>query len=315
VKVSIIIVNRHSKEQVRRCVGSLWQYCRGARPEVIVVDNGSFDGCREMLSIQFPSVVHVQSDTTLGSSAASNLGVKRASGTHLFFLHPETELFEDSVSILMGRVETLNDAGALGCQLVNADRSLRTECVRSFPTLVNQVLDSEYLRERFPDSSLWGQRVLHAKWPRYAEVEVVSDACLLVRRSCFDEVGGFSDTFAAFGADADLCFKLRKSGVRVYHIPETGVTYFGPKVADPRSPVSNVMVRESIFQFMRLHYGRPHALAYRAAMAMSALVRLFLIPPMMPLGKVIVRHGRGSWNKWMLIFRWSVGGWRSESGK
>jgi GT2 family glycosyltransferase len=307
VKVSIIIVNRHSKEHVRRCVGSLWQYCRGARPEVIVVDDGSFDGCGEMLLAQFPSVVTVQSDVNLGWGAASNLGVKHASGTHLLFLHPQTALFEDSVSVLLDRMDTLNDAGALGCQLINADRSLRTDCVRSFPTLTNQVLDSEYLRERFPDSGLWGQRVLHAKWPRYAEVEVVSGACLLARRSSFDDVGGFSDTFTAFGADADLCYKLRKSGARVYHIPETGVTHFGPGIADPRSPVSNVMVRESIFQFMRLHYGRPHAFAYRAAMAMSALVRLFLIPPMMPLGKVIVRHGRGSWKKWMLILRWSVG--------
>lgn len=307
VRLSIVIVNHHAQRHVRRCLGSLWQHCRGIKPEVIVVDNGSFDGCREMLTAQFPSVIFVQSEKNIGVAGGYNLGARQASGIHLMFLHSEIELVEDSVTILLRWMDTLTHAGALGCLLLNSDRSVQTSCVRSFPTLTNQFFDSEYLRERFPDSSLWGQRVLHAKWPRQTEVDVVSGVCL-VRRSNFERVGGFNEIFTAHGAEADLCFKLSASGSRVYFVPETSVMYHGSKgPSHSPGPALMVLTRESVFQFMTLHYGRFHGWAFRASMTVSAIVRLLLIPPMMPLGNVVVRHGRDSWRKWAMILRWSVG--------
>ena len=309
VSVSIIIVNGHSATQVRRCVGSLWQYCRRAQPEVIVVDDGSFDGCEEMLRREFPSVIFVQSQTNIGRAAANNLGAQRASGTHMLFLHYDTEFIEDSVTVLTNALDALGNAGAVGCQLINPDRTIQTNCVRSFPTLTNQLFDSEYLRERFPELGLWGQQVLHAKWPRQAEVDVVTDTCLMVRRSAFDQLGGFNESFAAYGADTDLCFRFKDSGAPVYYVPSTSVVHRGDgDFSHAIDAVSNVTVRESIFRFMTMNYANGYGYAYRASMAVNAIARLLLIPPMMPLGNVIVRHGRGSWKKWTKILHWSVRG-------
>jgi GT2 family glycosyltransferase len=234
------------------------------------------------------------------------------------FLHSEIELVEDSVTILLRWMETLGDAGAFGCLLLNPDRSVQTSCVRSFPTLRNQFFDSEYLRERFPDSSLWGQRVLHAKWPRQTEVDVISGVCL-VRRSIFDQVGGFNEIFVEYGAEADLCFKLSAAGSPVYFVPETSVIHHGSREpSHSLGPAMTVRTRESVFQFMTLHYGAFHGWAFRASMTVTAIVRLLLIPPMMPMGKVVVRHGRDSWRKWAMILRWSLGrscAFRGDSGK
>src|SRR5690606_25777793 len=138
------------------------------------------------------------------------------------------------------------------------------------------------------------------------QVEVVSGICLLVRRSCFEEVGGCSELFGSQGWEADLCYRIRQSGAAVYYVPETSVVFGGRNGPDPLRAVSNVVVRESIFRFMNLHYGRFHAVGYRVSMAITAVVRLVLIPLMMPLGNVVVRHGRGSWNKWVTILRWSL---------
>jgi len=281
--------------------------------EVIVVDNGSFDGCREMLAREFPSVGYVQSATNIGLGAANNLGVKRATGDHLMFLHPDTEFIENTVGALMRWLKILGNAGAVGCQLLNPDRTVQTDSVRSFPTIANQMLDSEYLRERFPDSPLWGQRALHAKWPRHAEVEVVSSTCILMRRSSFERVGGFDEQYFVFGANVDLCFKLKQRGELVYYVPETSLVHFGGRDAEQLlSRGSNLVIRESVYRFLRLNIGRSTALGYRCAMGLSALVRLVLIPPMMPLGKVFVRHGRCSWTKWFTVLRWSVGQIRAQ---
>ena len=289
-------------------MGSLWQHCRRAQPEVIVVDNGSFDGCADMLRREFPSVVFVQSSSNVGRAAANNLGARRASGTHLLFLHQDTEFIEDSITELANALDTLENAGAVGCQLINPNRSIRTNCIRSFPTLTNQLFDSEYLRERFPELGLWGQQAVHAKWPRECQVEVISDTCLLVARNAFEHLGGFNETFAAFGADADLCFRFRRSGVPVYYVPSTSLIYHGDgDFSNPIDAASNVTVREAIFQFMKVNYSSGYGYAYRVLMACNAMGRLLLIPPMMPLGNVVVRHGRGSWRKWTKILHWSLG--------
>ena len=307
-QVSIILVNWRSRAAVRQCVGSIWQQTRGIRFEVIVIDNGSGDGCGTMLAAEFPSTLFIQNETNLGWARANNLAAGRASGSQLLFLHPDTVLIENSVEVLSRELSSLAKAGAVGCQLLNPDRTPQGGCVRSFPTLLNQVLDAEYLHERFPDSSLWGQRVLHVKWPRQAEVEVISGACLMISRSAFDEVGGFHELFFVCGAELDLCFKLRRRGRAVVYVPETSLIHFGgSKARDLPGGITNVMVRESVFRFLALHHGAVRAYVYRVAMAVTAILRLALIPPMMPLGKVVVRHGRGSWVKWVTILRWSVG--------
>ena len=306
--VSIIIVNWNSQAYVRQCLLSIFRNSSGFSFEIIVVDGASFDGCGEMLAREFPSVVFVQSETNVGFARANNLGVRHATGQYLLFLNPDTELLENSVKILLARLKSIPDAGAVGCQLLNRNRTIQTSCVQSFPTVLNQMLDSEYLRERFPESDLWGMSVLHVNWPRHTEVEVVSGACILARRDCFERVGGFTESYFMYGEDLDLCFKLRRSGARVYYVPETRVVHFGGgSTTKAASDFSTVMTRESVFRFMRLNRGLGSALIYRVSMMVTALLRLAVMGPMMLLGNRVVRHGAGSWRKWFAILRWSLG--------
>src|SRR5664280_1246315 len=145
VDLSIIIVNWNSKSFLRQCLISLGARCKSPASEVIVVDGGSFDGCAEMLAQDFPWVIFIQSETNVGFARANNSAVSRARGRCLLFLNPDTEFLEDSISILMSRLEALPNAGAVGCQLLNSDGSLQTNCVQAFPTIWNQVLDSRFL--------------------------------------------------------------------------------------------------------------------------------------------------------------------------
>ena len=306
--LSIIIVNWNTAACVRQCLHSLFAHCRLDDVEIVVVDSGSFDGCDRMLAREFPGVRFVQSRENVGFARANNLGVRSALGEAFLFLNPDTVLHEDTPAQLLHCLDTLPRAGAVGCRLLNADGSVQTSALQAFPTVLNQVLDAHWLRERFPESPLWGMAPLYRRGSAPSEAAALSGACLAVTRQAFAAVGGFSECYFMYGEDLDLCRKLHDAGWKVYYTPETSLVHLGGG-SSRQAPgdFSIVMMRISVHRFIRLHQGRAAAAGYRVAMGVSAILRLLLIGPARLFGDRVVRHGADSWRKWRAILGWSAG--------
>jgi GT2 family glycosyltransferase len=306
--ISVVLVNWNSKDFLRGCLQSLARHAPAVPVEIIVVDGGSFDGCDQMLAREFPQVIFIQSPDNIGFARSNNLGARHASGRYLLLLNPDTEFIDNSLEVLWRQAVSLPNAGAIGCRLLNRNRSLQTSCVQSFPTAINQALDSEFLRKLFPHSSLWGMAPFHAGSAKPVPAEAISGACILVKRRFFEEVGGFTESYFMYGEDLDLCFKLTRAGHPSYYVPDTSLIHFGGgSSGQSTSNFSTVMMRVSVHHFIQKHRGPVSALTYRLATALSALVRLALICPMLLFGNRVVSHGVGSLRKWSAIFRWSVG--------
>jgi GT2 family glycosyltransferase len=302
--VSVIIVNWNSKDYVRRCLSSLSKHSQNIRLEVVVVDAGSFDGCDEMLAQKFPSTIFVQSPENIGFARANNLGVRHSRGRYLLLLNPDTELMENSIRILRDQFRSLPNAGVIGCRLLNSDQTLQKSCVQAFPTVLNQLLDAEFLRARFPNSRLWGITALNSPRRGPAEVEAISGACIFVSREVFDQVGGFSQNYFMYGEDLDLCFKINQAGYRVYHTGETNIIHHGRGSSRQDSQDrSDVIMRESVYRFLRLNRGIASAGGYRVAMACAALIRIALTVLLLAFERSLARSLR----KWWSILRWSLG--------
>ena len=306
LELTIIIVNWNSKDYLRECLLSLKRFPPDIPFEVVVVDSGSFDGCDAMLRTEFPEVQFVQSQANVGFARANNLGFQYSSGKALLLLNPDTELIENSLTVLHQRLMTLPGAGAVGCRLVKGDRSVLSHSVQKFPTVINRAIESEFLRRIFPRSTLWDARALNERL--LSEVDGVSGACMMIKRECFAKVGGFSDRYFMYGEDIDLCFRIWGAGFRVYHVPETTVIHHvGGSSGKAKSHFSTVMMRQSCYLFMCEHRGRLAAKAYRAVMGIAALLRMALIPPLLLLGQGVVPEGLESFRKWTAVFRWSIG--------
>jgi N-acetylglucosaminyl-diphospho-decaprenol L-rhamnosyltransferase len=303
--LSIIIVSWLAPAHIGECVRSIFRNTRGITFEVLIIQESTLIDLQGVTQ-SFPSCVLLEGKSLEGIARANNLAASRAQGTSLLFLHPATMLIENSLRTLVNQLRALPNAGALGCQLINEDQTIQANSVQSFPTLLNQVLESEYLRERFPESKLWGMKALHVDWPRLTEVEAVSGACLIVSKSHFERVQGFSQQYSMFREDLDLCFKLRQSGAQVYHVPETRVVHRGGRLLAPTERTA-VSMKMSTFHFMRLHRGFASAATYRTAMAVSSIARLAVMGPLMLLGRQVVRHGSQSWRKWVAILFWAIG--------
>ncbi|MBM3846206.1 MAG: glycosyltransferase family 2 protein [Verrucomicrobia bacterium] len=306
--VTVLIVNWKSKDYVRASLRSLHEHAMELVKEVIVVDGASFDGCREMLLAEFPDTIFIQSEQNLGFGKCNNLGAKSATGDWLLLLNPDTVLRPGSLQTLAGAMEQCPDAGILGPKLLNTDGSLQTSCVQAFPTPINQALDSDWLRLRLPGAKLWDtQRAFTSRTP--VEVQAVSGACMLLRTEVFRRIGGFSPEYFMYGEDMDLCAKVKKLGLRNYHVPASEIVHHGGGSSTGSfSKISAVLLRQSVHLFIHRHQGSFAAAGYRILMAVSAALRVCLLAGSSWWSPDPIRTERlRSLKKWKAVLSWSAG--------
>jgi GT2 family glycosyltransferase len=274
--VSIIYVNWNSVDYIRESIRSVYEHASGQlRCEIIVVDNSSPAGNVDTLKEQFPEITLVKSAKNLGFAGANNLGYKSSSGENLLFLNPDTKLVSSAIDAMARNLRALPDAGIMGCRLLNSDLSLQTACVQTFPTIVNQVLDNDYLRGRWPNSPLWGVGPLYTDDGKPAKVEVVSGACLMIKREAFEKASLFSEDYFMYAEDLDLCYKVVRAGFSNYYTGEGTVIHYGGKSSEPES--ATVMKWRAIPRFCDKNRGRFYGTAFRIAMACTAVVRLAIL--------------------------------------
>jgi GT2 family glycosyltransferase len=307
VDLSIIIVNWNSKEYVRKCVQSIYANTSGMAFEIIVVDGASYDGCGEMLACEFPKVRFIQSERNVGFARANNLGVAQSRGNCVLFLNPDTEVIGNALGRLFETLNQFPNAGMTGARLLNSDGTLQTSCIQSFPTALNQVLDAEFLRRVFPRSRLWGMMALSSKAQPPSSVEVISGACIMIKRPVLQELSGFDERYFMYAEDVDLCYRVQKAGFDCLYVPDTQIVHHGGGSSSlARSMFSTVMLRESIFRFLKFHRGWIAAWRYRVAIGISSLFRLPLIAAVSSAAGKKIRSD-GSFRKWIFILRWSIG--------
>ncbi|WP_024296774.1 glycosyltransferase family 2 protein [Methylomicrobium lacus] len=310
VIISIIIVNWNSKIYLQKCIASILKNTFGIEYEIIVVDSGSFDGCGLMLQHFYPEVRFIQSEQNVGFARANNLGSEYARGNVMLFLNPDTEVSDCAIERLCTRLLELPHAGVLGCRLLNSDGSLQTSCVMPFPTILNQIFDSEILQRWFPKVKLWMSAAMFEDVTSPVPVEAVSGACMIIQRDTFERVDGFSADYFMYAEDIDLCYKTCKAGFINYYAPEVEIVHHGGGSTQlERSIFSDIMISESVSRLLRKTRGNFYSLGYRLALCGSAIVRLMLLALCFPVALIKSRTSKWSvaFNKWIAIFRWGLG--------
>jgi N-acetylglucosaminyl-diphospho-decaprenol L-rhamnosyltransferase len=314
-EVSIIIVNYRSAAFTRECLASILSGLCGLRLEIVVVDNASEDDCGEMVHAEFPGVIFIPSERNLGFAEANNLGLKFSAGNSVLFLNPDTVVQRGAIERLHAVLWSLPDAGMTGAKLLNSDESVQTTSISKFPSIANQVLGTEYLQRRFPRSRLWGMGPLFAKLHAPVKVGAISGACMMLKRTIAETVRGFTADYFMYAEDIDLCLKVKKAGWSTYYVPDAVVVHHGGKSSEqrPEKNYAGVMMRESMYNFMRAHHGAAYALLYRTAMAIAALLRMGAFAMFLPVALVRrsderpLRRWQKRWQNWSQILVWSLG--------
>lgn len=215
-ELSIVLVNYRGWRRLGRCLEALGRL--GEVPfrwEAVVVDNGSDDGELESFRRRFPWCAFHESPGNWGFAHGCNAGAARASGRHLLFLNPDTEVDAAALTALWALAEGHPEYGVLSCGQRD-DRGRDTRPYGSFPSLANLTGVHRWVQRRWhgirgdqaeSGGGRAGDGMIFPDW--------VSGALVWMRREAFERLGGWCEDYWLYFEDVDLCRRVRDAGGRV----------------------------------------------------------------------------------------------------
>jgi len=227
MKLSIVITSWNTRELLARCLASVERATAGIESEVIVVDNGSDDGSAELVARRFPRVDLVRNSANRGYAIATNQGAARARGEFLLLLGSDTEPDESALCKLTRFLEESTGHAGVAPRLVGSDGATQHACMR-FPRLRTAFAFGTPLERWAPESrELRRYFVRDFDHDRCADVEQPPASCLLLRRSVWEQLGGFDEALWLFFNDVDLCRRLASAGLKLHYLANAHVMHVG----------------------------------------------------------------------------------------
>lgn len=230
--VSIIIVSYNTRELLRACLSSIVHAQEvGDVWEVIVVDNGSGDGSNKLVEslkskVKSLNIDLITNKTNVGFAAANNQGIRASTARYVLLLNSDTEIAPGVLRQLIEHMDKHQDIGAMTPRVNLSDGSMDPACHRGFPTPWASLTYFMGLEKLFGTSRLFGQ--YHQRYKRMDtvhDVDCISGAFFLVRRSVIDQIGLFDEKFFMYGEDIDWCFRIRASNHRIVFYPAVSIIH------------------------------------------------------------------------------------------
>lgn len=270
--LSVVVINMNGKGLLRDCLESLRAAAPRHRQQVIVVDNGSADGSPQMVREEFPEAHLIRNRANLGFTKANNQGIDVSTGRYVLLLNNDTRVLPGAFSDAIDYLDGEPAIGAAGLKLLNSDGSLQLSC-RRFPSF-SQALFNRYsiLTRLFPDNRYSRAYLMtDMKHDAIEDVDWVSGACLLFRRSVLEKIGKLDERFFMYSEDVDYCYRVWQGGWRVTYLPFARVFHL---IGQDTKRVKYKLLYErhrSMYRFYKKHYSRDIMFLDAATATMVAL--------------------------------------------
>lgn len=203
---------------LEQCILSVEKALVNLDSEIIVIDNNSKDDSCAMVKNQFPNIVLIENKENVGFSKANNQAVAVAKGEYVCILNPDTVVAEDTFIKALKYSEQIEDIGALGVYLMDGTGNFLPESKRNLPTPKVSLLKFLGFSEKYYATYLSENSS--------GEVEVLVGAFMLLKRSLYNQVGGFDEDYFMYGEDIDLSYKIIKAGYKNHYLGNTTVLHY-----------------------------------------------------------------------------------------
>lgn len=224
--VGTVIVAYRSEGVIRQAVTN----ALALGGQVVVVDHG--DGASAAIAADAGAVV-IHNPRNPGFGAGQNRGVAVTGSTYVLLCNPDADIAPDAIRAGVALLEQRPDVAAVQGVVVNRATGLpeRSAGLELGPVhLLGRAVGARaLLRSRWIRAVAGRSRTLRDHTDRVpsgpTEVESLAATAVLVRRSAFDAVGGFDESYFLYGEDLDLCRRLRDSGWTLVTVPDVWASH------------------------------------------------------------------------------------------
>ncbi len=211
-RVSVVIVSWNVRDQLQRALKLL---ASAQELEIIVVDNASEDQSAEMVAAEFPWVRLVRNQSNTLYAPAVNQGAALCERPWLLLLNPDCEVTPETLLPLAQFLAENSEYGA-AAPLLTDGKGQAAPGIMEAPGFWTPLFFGTPLERWLPNSRELKRWFCRGRdYSRDQDVPQPPAACLLVRRSSWDRLGGMDSNLALFFNDADLCLRLIQAGQRI----------------------------------------------------------------------------------------------------
>lgn len=250
--IDIVVVTHNSKDVIERTLRSIAMNSVGMSVRTWVVDNKSTDGGPQLVRERCGWVSTLELGTNDGFAAGCNIGTELGTAPLVLFLNPDCVLQPGALRRMQAYLNMHPEACAVGPAQISTSGS-QLPAHQAFPTVAG-----EFERTFSRISSVIGRPLARLASKDAGQVDWISGACMMIRRSALEQVGPFDEGFFLYFEETDWCLRATAMGHEVHHDPSVAVEHAcGTSVK--RSDVGGGTNRaSSIFVSSRRRYFRKH---------------------------------------------------------
>lgn len=223
--VSIIIINYNTLQITSNCIDSIINMTTDIQYEIILVDNASTDGSKELFEKDC-RIKYIYNDKNLGFGRANNIGLKIAQGRNVLFLNSDTLLVNNAIKILSDYLDANPNVGACGGNLYTMDGRPNISYNKRFPSITEELDQSLF---RILSKLLFKKNSLFNNTNKPIDVCFICGADLMASYSLLKILGGFDPDFFMYYEETELCWRIKKMGYRIMNIPNAKITHLDGK--------------------------------------------------------------------------------------
>ena len=223
--VSIIIVNYNTQQLTKNCVDSVFEKTKDFEFEVILVDNASTDGSRELFE-KDSRIKYIYSEENLGFGKGNNLGNQYAKGKYVLLLNSDTLLINNAVYELVNFMEVHPEVSITGGALYNSEMKKCTSYDLLLPSL-KQEFDT--LFRGFFSKNLIKRMNGEIKTQGFAYVGYITGADMMLRREKIEEIGMFDPDFFMYYEETEMTSRYAAKGYKSAFFPMAKIQHLEGK--------------------------------------------------------------------------------------
>jgi GT2 family glycosyltransferase len=271
--LSIVIVSTNEAHWLDACLTSVYAHAGAAHLDVVVVDNESRDGTRDLVEQRFPQA-RVVSCPNRGFAHANNRALVTCTARYALCLNPDTEIVEGTFGELVEMLDVRPEVGLLGVKQLDGDGELYPT-VRRFPSPARALAEA-FTAESWPlRPAALGERELDLrKYDGELPCDWVTGAFMLVRREALLGAGLLDERLFLFSDEPDLCLRVKRAGWDVVHSPAMTIVHHAGKAG-----IKPALVAQDVFSrrvYAEKHFTAPQRFVYLGAVAARHALRAAL---------------------------------------
>ena len=277
-ELCIIIISYNTKQITENCINSIYKSFylslqkkeQIPRFEIIVIDNASTDGSKEVLKKlekKHNNLKVIENNKNQGFAKANNYASKMTKAKYLLFLNSDIIVIDDAiVKLFRFFIQNENLFNFLGGKLLNKDNTSQASCGKFYTLPI--IFASLFLKGDYLNLTRYSPK-------KTKEVDWISGACILTKKEYFDKVGKFDENIFMYMDEIDLLYRAKKKNYKIFFYPDSKFIHLGSASSKEKTyPI--LQVYKGFIYFYKKHYSSFELFLLKIMLKLKALIAILI---------------------------------------